>query len=160
MNRFFQIFNFVGILALATLCCIQWFINTVDAKAIDDLKEVTAQQSAKIADQGNTIKDDAANLDDLRQQLTTAVNDLKDTQTKLTAIITERDRLTIERDHLKADMDEWAIAVAARDDTIKQAAAQIQKLLTDRNNAVAKFNDLVGKYNQLVKDTNGNKPKS
>ncbi len=54
-------------------------------------------------------------------------------------------------DQLKAALEQWVAAVAQRDDVIKQAGQQIQKLAGRRNDAMIKFNDLAGKYNGLVK---------
>lgn len=139
--------NLVGVLILAVLCAVQWKSDSDLNHEVDRLRQLSADQSAKIDDQDKSLKQDAADLDDLRQRLAASQDALKDTQVKLTAT-------TAERDQLKTAVDKWTTAVATRDDAIKQANAQIQKLSTDRDDAVKKFNDLADKYNDVVKQLN------
>jgi len=139
--------NLVGVLILAVLCAVQWKSDSDLNHEVDRLRQLSADQSAKIDDQEKSLKQDAADLDDLRQRLAVSEDALKDAKDKLTAA-------TAERDQLKAAVDKWTAAVATRDDAIKQADAQIQKLTADRDDAVKKFNDLADKYNDVVKQLN------
>ena len=45
-------------------------------------------------------------------------------------------------------------AVAQRDQALKQASSEFQKVANERNDAILKFNDLAGKYNAVVKQLN------
>jgi chromosome segregation ATPase len=147
MMRIFSSANLAGVLILAIVCAVQWKSDSDLSHEVDRLQQLSADQSAKIDDQDKSLKQDAADLDDLRQRLAASQDALKDTQDKLTAA-------TAERDQLKAAVDKWTAAVASRDDAIKQANAQIQKLSADRDDAVKKFNDLADKYNDVVKQLN------
>lgn len=139
MNRFFSIFNFAGIVAVTLLCAIQWQTNSrLDARA-QQLDQTRIEQSAKIDQQTRELKDDAADMEDLRGRLTTCESDLSKT-------IAERDQLGLENKQLGAALDKWVAAVKARD-------AALSEVLKQRNDAIAKFNDLAGKYNGLVKET-------
>ena len=151
MRWFIQILNFLGVLALAGLCCVQWQTNRRVNFAAIDLEKTRLTQLAKIEEQEKTIKGYTADLDDFRRRLQLSESALKESEDKFNALAIQRDQLLAERDQLKAALAKWAAAVAERDATIKQAAAQIEKLAADRNDAVAKFNDLAEKYNALVK---------
>jgi septal ring factor EnvC (AmiA/AmiB activator) len=139
VNRFFSIFNFAGIVAVALLCAIQWEINSrLEARA-QQLDQTRIEQSAKIDEQARELKDDAADLEDLRGRLTTCESDLG-------KAIAQRDQLGLENKQLGAALDKWVAAVKARD-------AALSEVLKQRNDAIAKFNDLANKYNGLVKQT-------
>ncbi len=144
MNRFFSLLNFVGVAALCVLCCVQWQANSRLEANVERLDQTRIEQSAKIAEQDITLKDDAADLEDLRQRLSMSESELKTT-------IADRDRFAAEDKLLKAALDKWIAAVKERDAAIKQAGDVIQKLVGERNDAIAKFNDLADKYNALVK---------
>lgn len=154
MSRFLQYFNLAGVAALAILCAIQWQQNSRINQEVIELEKVRLEQAAKIAEQANTIKGDAADLEEFRQRLVQTGNALKESDAKLAACTAERSQLTAERDQLKATLDKWVAAVAERDKVLKQASDELVKLAKDRNEAVLKFNDLAGKYNGLVKDLN------
>jgi septal ring factor EnvC (AmiA/AmiB activator) len=144
MNRFFSLFNFVGVAVLCVLCCAQWNANTWLEANVEQLDQTRIEQSAKIAEQDKTLKDDAADLEDLRERLSMSESELKTT-------IAERDRFAAEGKLLKAALDKWIAAVKERDAAIKQAGNLIQKLAGERNDAIVKYNDLADKYNAIVK---------
>jgi len=158
MMRLLQYFNVVGVLALAVLCAVQWQVNHKLNLDINSLMAINFQQQAKIADQTQTIKEDAADLDELRSRLmideATVKSDLEKIATlehNLAVSELERRQLTSERDALKAVLDKWKAAVAQRDAALKDADTRLKQLIDDRNSAVTKFNDLAQKYNDLVK---------
>jgi septal ring factor EnvC (AmiA/AmiB activator) len=144
MNRLFSLFNFVGVAALCVLCCVQWQANSRLEANVEQLDQTRIEQSGKIAEQDRTLKNDAADLEDLRQRLSMSESALKTT-------IADRDRFGAENKQLKAALDKWIAAVKERDAAIKQAGDVIQKLAAERNDAIAKFNELADKYNALVK---------
>lgn len=151
MNRFLQYFNLLGIIAVVGLCCVQWKVNRKLNLHTIDLEQTRIEQQAKIAEQDKTIKGQAADLDDFRHRLELSEAALKEAEDKYTVLAAERDQLVKERDQLKAALDQWTAAVAQRDAALKQAGDQITKLIADRNDAIAKFNDLANRYNALVK---------
>jgi septal ring factor EnvC (AmiA/AmiB activator) len=149
MNRFFSIFNFLGVAAMGVLCCAQWQTNDRLENSVQRLDQTRIEQSAKIADQERTLKDDAADLDDLRQRLSMSESELQTT-------IAQRDHFAVEDKQLKAALDKWIAAVKERDAALQKAGDLIQKLAAERNDAIVKFNDLADKYNALVKKETGN----
>lgn len=144
MNRFFSIFNFLGVAALCVLCAAQWQTNSRLEDNVMRLDQTRIEQSTKIADQERTLKDDAADLDDLRLRLSMSESELKTT-------LAEHDHFAAEARQLKASLDQWIAAVKERDAALKKAGDLIQKLAVERNDAIARFNDLADKYNALVK---------
>jgi hypothetical protein len=132
--------NFAGVVALAVLCSFQWQTNSRVNLEAQSLQKTTLEQAAKIDEQTRTIKNDAADLDDLRGRLSLSESALAD------------DEATIKQ--LKVAMDKWIAAVAQRDLALKETGGQIQKLAAERNEAILKFNDLAGKYNVIVKQLN------
>ncbi len=140
-------FNFVGVVAMAILCGFQWQIDTRLNLEAQALGKTRLQQAATIDQQDRTIKNDAADMDDLRSRLSLAESALAEAQQKIAD-----DQAQIKQ--LKIALDKWIAAVAQRDQALKQAGEQIQKLATERNDAILKFNDLAGKYTALVKQFN------
>ena len=159
MNRALQVLNFLGVVALALLCGVQWRINRRLNLEVDRLERIRLEQVSQLTERDSTIKGYVADLDDFRTRLTLAESQLKDLDEKLRVMTRERNRMATEvetlatqRDQLKASLAQWQAAVAERDTALKTANEQIQKLTADRNEAVTKFNDLAGKYNAIVKD--------
>ncbi|MGD0388053.1 MAG: hypothetical protein ABSC42_03775 [Tepidisphaeraceae bacterium] len=134
MNRFFSIFNCLGVGVLAVLCAVQWQANSRLENNVEQLDKTRIEQSAKIAQQESTLKDDAADLEDLRQRLSMSESELQNS--------------VVEEGRLKTALDKWKAA-------LKQAGEQIQKLAGERNQAIQRFNDLADKYNALIKQMGG-----
>ena len=144
MNRVLQTANFLGLCAVAILCAIQWqSIARIDVDR-DRLELVRQSQAKQIDQQAKTISDQASDLEDFRKRLTLAEDQLKDLQQKLNDAIAERDQL-------REALPKWKAAVASRDAAIKKASMEIESLANQRDSAIAQFNDVAVKYNNLVK---------
>src|SRR5579872_3361119 len=135
MNRILGIFNFLGVAVLIVLSAVQWQHNSRLEYSVQQLDKTRIEQAAKITDQEKILKDDAADLEDLRQRLSMSESELK-------SAIADRDRLAAEDKQLKVALDKWTNAVKERDAAIKQASTLIQKLAGERNDAITKFNAL------------------
>jgi chromosome segregation ATPase len=143
MNRVMQWINFLGVLAVALLCVVQWSVNRRLNLETADLERKQIALNAKVDEQSKTIRDQAADLEEFRTRVQLSEQALADAETKLRALHAERDRLESSRSL-------YASAVTQRDTVIKKAAAEIQQAWNDRNDAVKKFNDLAMKYNAMV----------
>ncbi len=154
MNRFLHYFNLVGVIALAALCVAQWQVNRRVNLEANRLEQIRLDQNTKLEEQGKTLKGYVADLDELRKQLTLTHTSLKETESKNAVTDRQVRQLTAESEQLKASVTNWASAVAARDERLKETYEQIQKSAQERNDAVVKFNELAGKYNATVKDLN------
>jgi chromosome segregation ATPase len=154
MNRTLQVLNLLGVLVLAALCVVQWRANRTLNLEAAGLEKVRLDQAAKLAELEKIIKGQAADLDSFREQLGKTHELLRGAEAKVAILERDGRQLTAERDQLKASVAKWADAVAERDARLGQLEAQTQKLATDRNDAVKKFNELAEKYNAVVKDLN------
>jgi uncharacterized protein (DUF3084 family) len=135
MTRFFSTFNFAGVVALAILCALQWRINSRLENRVRALDQLAADQQAKIAEQTQSLKDDAADLDDSHERLSLSEKQLDETLAKL------RQR-EAEVTQLQITLKSWMQAVDARDAALKQAGQEIQQLAAQGNEAIQKYNDL------------------
>jgi chromosome segregation ATPase len=161
MNRFLQLLNLLGILALGLLCILQWQSSRRLNLQINDLEQTRLNQNDQLAQQTQSIRGLTADLEDFRARLSKADGALKDTQSQLTSaraaianLSSQRDQLQANITALKDSLEKWTAAVAQRDEALKQAGDQLQKLANDRNDAISKFNDLAARYNNAVNELN------
>jgi chromosome segregation ATPase len=150
MSRFFQWLNLVGVVIVAVLCCVQWSLNQRENDAIAKLDQTRRGQAATISGQSQQLKDDAAELTDVRERLDISESARHADEARLTSLQAEWDRLVAASEQLKKSLSAWMSACAARDVAIKQANGTIASLSARYVDAVSKYNDLVNKYNHLV----------
>lgn len=142
MSRTLQFINLLGVFALAVLCVMQWRADRNLNLELSAREKTRLDQAAKLEHQDKTIKGYVADLETFRKQLARANVSLKETEKSLAGAQREIRQLSNERNQLRISVTNWAGAVAARDEQLKQAAEQLQKLASDRNEAVKKFNEL------------------
>jgi uncharacterized coiled-coil DUF342 family protein len=152
VNRFLQYCNLVGVVALAALCVVQWRANRQAWLQVGGLEQTRLEQAAKLAEQDKALKGCAADLDNFRDQLSRVHGALKETEAGLAVSERRSRQLTSECDQLKTSLTNWVAAVSAREEQLKKANEQVQKLADARNETVVKFNELAEKYNALTKD--------
>ena len=152
--RALHYFNFLGVLALAVLCVIQWRINRDLNLRTNLLEKDRISQNARIDEQTSQIKGQAADLDAFRENVRRASAELKSAESNVLVLRQESAQLGAERDQLKESVAGWSKAVAERDEQLKSLGEQAQKRATDRNDAVVKFNELAEKHNVTVNDLN------
>ena len=80
MNRLIQIVNFVGVLALSVVCVLQWGRIGVAAAEARRYAAESAGRAATITARDRTIREDAADLNELRQRLIVVDGQLKSLQ--------------------------------------------------------------------------------
>ena len=159
MNRFLQYANLIGVIALAALCVFQWSANRRVNLEASALEKTRLELTAKVAEHEKTIKGQAADLDTFREQLSLATTSLKETETKLTKAGREIGQLEGEREQLKISVTNWAAAVTARDERIKEANDRLKQLGEELNASIRKFNELAETHGRLVKDWNDQQAK-
>jgi chromosome segregation ATPase len=155
MTRLFQWLNFAGVLILAALCCLQWSANQRLTDTNVHLDQTLRAQAATLADQSQQLKDNAAELTDVRERLDISESTRHADESKLATLQSERDRLAAESRQLKTSLIAWMNACTARDTAIKQANSTITTLSARYEDAVGKYNDLVTKYDHLVNPSAG-----
>ena len=152
--RALHFFNSVGVFALALLCGFQWHVNRNLNLRFNALDKLRLEQAGRLADQDEKISSQVRDLDSFREHIQRATSDLKIAESNTVACRREAEILASERDQLRAGIDTWKQAVTERDQELSRAAAQIEKLAADRNDAVKKFNELAAKHNTVVEDLN------
>ena len=65
----------------------------------------------------------------------------------------------MEREQLKISVTNWAAAVTARDERIKEGNERIRQLGEDLNASIRKFNELAEAHSRLVKNWNDQQAK-
>ncbi len=154
MNRALPILNLLGVLLLAILCVVQWRTNRQVNLEAAELTRIRHEQAARLEEQGKTISGLTADLDGFRTRLQDASTLAQETEAKLRPLEQEVRQLTQERDQLRGSVTNWAAAVAARDERLREFAAQIEELAAARNDAIGKFNALAERHNTVVNDLN------
>ena len=136
----------------AALCALQWRVNRQLNLDLNTAEQARHQQATRLDEQAKRLTGGASDLDGFREQLTRATASLKLAESKLATLEQQVKPLTNERDQLRTSVTNWAAAVSARDAQLKQAGADLQKLATDRNATVLKFNEVATQQNSLVKE--------
>lgn len=152
--RALHYFNFLGVLVLAAICVFQWQINRRLNLHANKLDKVRLEQISQIEDQQKQIHGQAADLDAFRERFQQARADLKSAESNLVVSRREALELTSQRDQLKERIQDWARAVAERDEQLTRASEQLQKIGNERNDAVKRFNELAAKHNEIVEALN------
>jgi chromosome segregation ATPase len=154
MSRFIQIVNLVGVLALAALCASQWIQNRALNGLFNEAEKSRLALVEKLEQQGKELQAKVADLDDLRERVVRVNQELQETGEKLRVTDRRLVQLESERDQLKSSITNWVQAVAVRDEQLQKSGAQLNDLMTDRNQIVGKYNELAERHGKLVKDWN------
>jgi len=147
--------NLLGVLALAALCLCQWVRDRRLNLELKHLDQIRLEQSAKIDDQANQLTGINEDLVQLKASLANERDLRFKVEQKLETTESANEQLTLDRDHLKGAISNWANAVALRDERMKEASARIQQLADDLNASIRKYNELVTNYNAAAKTLGG-----
>jgi chromosome segregation ATPase len=157
MNRVLQWFNLLGVCVLAACCAVQWQVNRQLNLRQIDLEQARLRDAKSVAARDKTIQGDIADMNDFRQRLVYSDNALKEAQAtikaddaRLAQLGAQRDQLESEASALSKSLQQWKAAVAARDEARKQSDELAAKLVADRNDAFARFNQLASRYNDAA----------
>jgi uncharacterized coiled-coil DUF342 family protein len=151
-------------MGLCGLCAWQWYVQTLLHNAGQDLQKIIFKQASDIQQYTNSIKNMNAEI----AGLSTRINELKgEAMTNgQVALQQKREiaRLQSEGKMMSNEIVQYKDVVDQLDTKLKDAAAGIEKqndaiktLITERDDAIKKYNDsvkdrnaLVEKYNELV----------
>ena len=149
-----QYVNLVGVLALAALCVVQWQRDRNLNLEVNRLETARQDQDAKLTEQEQIVRGLNADLAQFKEQFGKAQTELSDARQKLRMFERDVRQLTGERDQLKISVTNWANAVSVRDERLKEAGAQVDRLNDELNASIRKFNELATNHNAVVKDLN------
>jgi len=145
-------FNLLGVFALAVLCAAQWKHDRQVHMEVNRSEKARLELAAKLTEQEHAARAATADLAQFKEQFNKAHNELAEALQKLRANERQTNQLTLERDQLKTSITNWVAAVATRDNRLKEANSEIQKLGDELNASIRKFNELVTNYNTVVSD--------
>ena len=150
MNRFLQWTNLAGVLVLCAVCIAQWRSSRALNLEINALEKQRIEHTGQLAEQDRTLKRQAADLEEFRDQLSRASTELQTARTRSRDLERELGHARSEAEQLKASVAEWAEAVRLRDDRIQEANARITEAADQLKDSVTKYNALASDYNEVV----------
>ena len=118
------------------------------------LENVRIQNEKQLSDQERRLQGLKADIETFRTQLRETSDRLLEAERKAARDQKQIDQLTAERDQLKESITQWSSAVAARDAELKHVNENLQKSVSERNQAVEEFNKLAEKYNGTMTELN------
>lgn len=169
MKNFLQNLLIILALGLCALCAWQWYGQTVQRETIQDLNKMVYDRDQSIQGDTNSIATLNAKVDDMDLRIT----GLKATvATNAQVMISQKaqiEQLQFEHDNDTNEIAQYKVAGDTLESKLKDAYAGIDKqnqtitnLLSDREGLVNKYdelatnrNDIVLKYNALVKQMEG-----
>lgn len=154
MSRGLQLFNLVGVVALAILCVFQWQRDRALNLEVNRLEQVRIDNEGKLSEQAKTLAGLNSDLALFKDQVTTARTELSELRDKFRIAETENVQLVAERDQLRESLTNWMQAVTLRDERLKEANAHIQDLGDRLNDSIRKYNELATNYNSVVTNLN------
>jgi chromosome segregation ATPase len=154
MNRRLQYLNLFGVLGLGLLCVVQWYHDRELNLELNESRKLVQACEKQLADNTNTINGLSADLASFKTSYTTARAEATELQSKLQASDRANTQLTGERDQLKESITNWAAAVKARDERLKESNVRLTELANKLNESISKFNALATNYNSVVDQLN------
>lgn len=146
--------NLIGVLALAGLCAVQWQRDRRLNLQVNRLEKTRIEQEEKLSEQQKSAAGLAADLARFKDQFKEAHAEAVETRGQLRLGEQENAQLLRERDQLKASVTNWAAAVTARDESLREMNERLREAAVRLNESVLKFNDLATNYNASVKRFN------
>ncbi len=168
MKNFLQNLLIVLALALCGLCAWQWYVQTVQRATIQDLNKMVYDRNASIQGYTNSIASLNHKVDDMDARIT-EIKAVAATNGQLVAVQKAQiTQLQFQHDNDTNEIAQYKVGVDTLESKLKDAYAGIDKqnetitnLLSERTGLVEKYdslatnrNDIVLKYNALVKQMN------
>jgi predicted RNase H-like nuclease (RuvC/YqgF family) len=161
MKNFQQNLLVILAICLCALCAYQWYGQTHERNAIQQLNQMVYDQSVNIRDYTNSI----ATLNHQVLQLDTSVTDLRNTartnDEKIAAQGRQLEELQVTNEVLTNEIGQYQDAVGTLTNRLADAYAGIEKqnvalkeLAAQRDQFVQKFNDEVKDRNNIVSNYN------
>ena len=159
MNRKLVWLNLAGVAVLATLCGLQWRENRqLNLEAAQATRTRWGKQET-LAEREQTLRGRDVDLERFREQLAETTERARRLEERLKALENEQRQWIQERDQWTTSATRWSEALSARDARLAELGAQLKTVVGERDGAIAKFNDLAGKYGRLVTELNAARSK-
>ncbi|HWN94916.1 MAG TPA: hypothetical protein VNT99_07775 [Methylomirabilota bacterium] len=146
--------NLVGVLALAVLCVVQWQLDRRLNLEVNRLEKERIAQQEKMAEQEKAASGLSTDLARFKEQFKEAHTDANEARKTIRTMEQQHEQLARERDQLKTSVTNWAAAVTARDESLRDLNERLREASTRLNDSVLKFNELATNYNASMKRFN------
>lgn len=153
--------NLFGVLALTVLCVVQWQRDRNLNLEVNRRERERLAQSDKIAEQEKAASELSADLASFKERFKEAHAVAQETRTALRKLEQENTQLLREREQLKSSVTNWAAAVTARDQSLRETTARLSdsvlkfnELGSNYNASIKRFNELATNYNSVVTQLN------
>jgi chromosome segregation ATPase len=146
--------NLVGVLVLASLCAGQW---RRDRRLHLELRQEEVRRTAleqKLAEQDKSAAGLTADLARFKSQFLEAHTNASGARSAQRRLEQENVQLTREREQLKASVTNWAVAVAARDESLRELNRRLEESTGQLHESVLRHNELASNYNATVRRFN------
>jgi chromosome segregation ATPase len=154
MSRRLHYWNLFGVLALGVLCVFQWRHDRQLNLELNEGKKTLQAQERQLAENAKAMDGLRGDLAGFKESYTSARAEASELQKKLQGQERENAQLTGERDQLKESITNWAAAVKARDERLKETNVRLTELANKLNESITKFNSLATNYNSVVDQLN------
>ena len=165
MKNFQQNLLIILALGLCGLCAWQWYGQTVQRDTIQDLNKMVYDRNAAIQGYTNSIATLNAKVSDMDVQMTALKATVASNEQVMVSQKAQIEQMQFEHDNDTNEIAEYKTAMDTLESRLKDAYAGIEKqnetitnLLSERDSLVQKYdslatnrNDIVLKYNALVK---------
>jgi chromosome segregation ATPase len=158
-------------LALCGLCAWQWYAETVQRKTIGDLNQMVFDRNTSIENDTNSIASLNSHVNEMDERIM-GLKTIVATNEQMVALQgAQIEQLRYDNATYTNEIGQYKVAVETLESKLKEADAGIDQqnvtisnLLSQRNNLVQRYdelatnrNDIVTKYNALVKQSEANK---
>ena len=165
MKNFQQNLLIVLALGLCGLCAWQWYAQTVQRQTIQDLNKMVYDRNAAIQGYTNSIATLNAKVDDMDVRITALKATVASNEQVMISQKAQITQLQFDHDNDTNEIAQYKVAVDTLESRLKDAYTNLDKqnetitnLLSERDALVQKYdslatnrNDIVLKYNALVK---------
>ena len=144
--------NFIGVFCLAGLCLAQWRRDRDLNHEVNRLQREAFAQAARLEQEAGSSRGLSADVQQIKARYDTAAAERDRLGKRLRELERDLKQLTAERDRLSLSLSNWTAAVSLRDQRLKEAAAQIQRLGEELTTSVGRYNTLASNQNRVVKE--------
>lgn len=171
MKNFQQNLLIVLAVALCGLCAWQWYAQTVQRKTIGDLNQMVFDRDAAIENDTNSIASLNSHVNEMDERITGLKATVATNEQMVVSQKAQIEQLQFDNNNFSNEVAQYKAAVGTLELRLKDADEGIDKqnetisnLLSQRSELVLKYdelatnrNDIVAKYNVLVKQSEGSK---
>lgn len=154
MKNFQQNLLIILAICLCGLCAYQWYNQTGQRKAVQELNQMVYDKSVAIRDYSNSISTMNHQLAEMDSNLTVLRSEARTNAETIAAQEREIEQLQILNERMTNEITQYQDAVGVLTNKLNEAYAGIENQNTAIKELTTQRDELVQKYNDEVKDRN------